>query len=117
MEDIQSREKNIGSMALSAFMFQQASKPNPIDLLGAMFIIEGIGKRLAGYWGEMIKEQLALNEDQVSFFTYHGVADENHFHRLEEALNHPQMNMALAKRIAKTAKTTAKLYWLSLIHI
>lgn len=54
-------------MALSAFMFHQASKPNPIDLLGAMFIIEGIGKRLAGYWGEMIKEQLALNEDQVSF--------------------------------------------------
>jgi len=117
LEDIQNHEKNIGSMALSAFMFQQASKPNPIDLLGAMFIIEGIGKRLAGYWGEMIKEQLVLNEDQVSFFTYHGVADENHFHRLEEALNHPQMNMALAKRIAKTAKTTAKLYWLQLNEI
>ena len=95
-------------------MFQQASKPNPIDLLGAMFIIEGIGKRLAGYWGELMKEQLSLSDDQVSFFTYHGVADENHFHRLEEALNHPLMNMELAGRIAKTAKTTAKLYQLQL---
>jgi 3-oxoacyl-[acyl-carrier-protein] synthase-3 len=79
-----------------------------------MFIIEGIGKRLAAFWGEMIKEQLNLKEDQVSFFTYHGKADENHFHNLEEALNHPLMNMDLAKQIVKTAKTTAKLYQLQL---
>jgi 3-oxoacyl-[acyl-carrier-protein] synthase-3 len=114
---IRSGEKNIGSVALSAFMFQQASKPNPIDLLGAMFIIEGIGKRLAGYWGKLIKDQLNLVDDQVSFLTYHGVADENHFHRLEEALNHPQMNKDLATRIAKTAKTTALLYQLQLTEL
>lgn len=111
---IQSGEKNIGSVALTSFMFQQASKPNPIDLLGAMFIIEGIGKRLARYWGEMIKEQLNLSDEQVSFFTYHGVADENHFHNLEKALNHPKMNMEVAKAIVKTAKTTAKLYKMQL---
>nr|MBI1230556.1 3-oxoacyl-ACP synthase [Cytophagales bacterium] len=111
---IRKGEKNIGSVALSSFMFQQASKPNPIDLLGAMFIIEGIGKRLAGYWGRMIQHQLNLKDDQVSFFTYHGVADENHFHNLEKALDHPQMNMEMAKRIVKTAKTTAKLYVLQL---
>lgn len=113
-EKIISGEKNIGSMALSNFMFQQASKPNPVDLLGAMFIIEGIGKRLAGFWGEMIKEQLNLTKEQVSFFTYHGVADENHFHNLEQALNHPKMTREIAERIAKTAKVTAKLYQLQL---
>ena len=111
---IQSGEKNIGSVALSAFMFQQASKPNPIDLLGAMFIIEGIGKRLAAYWGEMIQEQLQLEKDQVSFFTYHGVADENHFENLERALEHPFMHEELAKKIIKTAKTTARLYKMQL---
>jgi 3-oxoacyl-[acyl-carrier-protein] synthase III len=114
IEGIQTGKKNIGSLALSSFIFQQASKANPIDLLGAMFIIEGIGKRLAGYWGEMIKEQLNLKDDQVSFFTYHGVADESHFHRLEQALNHPLMNMDLAEKIAKTAKTTARLYQMQL---
>lgn len=114
LSDIQRGEKNVGSAALSAFIFQQASKPNPIDLLGAMFIIEGIGKRLAAHWGEMIKDQLYLRDDQVSFFTYHGVADENHFHNLEKALNHPLLDMSLAKRIAKTAKTTARLYQLQL---
>ncbi len=111
---IRSGQKNIGSVALSSFMFQQASKPNPIDLLGAMFIIEGIGKRLAGYWGEMMKEQLGLQQDQVSFFTYHGVADENHFHNLEQALNHPAMNREVAEKIAKTAKVTARLYQMQL---
>ncbi|MBU2973443.1 iron-containing redox enzyme family protein [Zobellia sp. B3R18] len=114
LEVIQKAKKNIGTVALTSFMFQQASKPNPVDLLGSMFIIEGIGKRLAGYWGEMIKDQLNLKDNQVSFFTYHGVADENHFHNLEEALNHPEMNMEVAERIVKTAKITGKLYTMQL---
>jgi len=114
IEKIRTGEKNIGTIGLTSFMFQQASKPNPIDLLGSMFIIEGIGKRLAGYWGEMIKDQLNLKDNQVSFFTYHGVADENHFHNLEKALNHPKMNMDVAKKIVKTAKATAKLYKMQL---
>jgi len=111
---IRTAEKNIGTMALTSFMFQQASKPNPIDLLGSMFIIEGIGKRLASYWGEMIKDQLDLKDNQVSFFIYHGVADENHFHNLEKALNHPKMNMEVAEKIVKTAKVTGKLYKMQL---
>ena len=114
LNTIQNGDKNIGSVALTSFIFQQASKPNPIDLLGSMFIIEGIGKRLAGYWGEMIKEQLGFSDKEVSFFTYHGVADENHFHNLEEALNHPQITMEVARGIVKTAKTTAKLYKMQL---
>jgi 3-oxoacyl-[acyl-carrier-protein] synthase-3 len=114
IERIQTGEKNIGSVALSAFMFQQASQANPIDLLGAMFIIEGIGKRLAAYWGEMIQDQLKLKNEQVSFFTYHGVADEKHFQNLERALEHPFMHEALAKKIVKTAKTTAYLYKMQL---
>lgn len=114
IETIRSGEKNVGSEALSAFMFQRASNPNPLDLLGAMFIIEGIGKRLAGHWGKIIQDQLALNYDQVSFFTYHGTADEHHFHRLEEALNHPGLTDKLGAKIAKTAKITANLYQLQL---
>jgi 3-oxoacyl-[acyl-carrier-protein] synthase-3 len=114
LDSILTGEKNTGTVALTSFMFQQASKQNPIDLLGSMFIIEGIGKRLAAYWGGMIKDQLNLNDDQVSFFTYHGVADENHFHNLEKALNHPKMNLEVAKKIVKTAKVTAKLYKMQL---
>ena len=114
LEKIRSGQKNVGSVALTSFIFQQASKPNPVDLLGAMFIIEGIGKRLAAGWGELMQKQLKLADDQVSFFTYHGVADEKHFENLERALNHPLMSQELAERIVKTAKTTALLYKLQL---
>lgn len=114
LEKLYNGQKNIGSEALSAWMFNQASKPNPVDLLGAMFIIEGLGNRMAGFWGEMIQKQLKLDNNQVDFFLYHGIADVDHFKGLEDALNHPKMNMEIAQRIAKTAKITANLYVLQL---
>ncbi|HET8644609.1 MAG TPA: 3-oxoacyl-[acyl-carrier-protein] synthase III C-terminal domain-containing protein, partial [Vicinamibacteria bacterium] len=43
LEEIQEAEKNVGSEALSAWMLHRASQENPLDLLGAMFIIEGLG--------------------------------------------------------------------------
>ncbi|WP_027420607.1 StlD/DarB family beta-ketosynthase [Crocinitomix catalasitica] len=117
LEKLRSGTKNIGSEALSAWMFNQASKPNPVDLLGAMFIIEGLGNRMAGYWGELIQKQLKLDNNQVDFFLYHGVADVDHFKGLEDALNHPEMNMEIAKRIVKTAKVTARLYAMQLLSL
>lgn len=114
LEALYMGKKNIGSEALSAWMFNQASKANPVDLLGAMFIIEGLGNRMAGYWGEMIQKQLQLENNQVDFFLYHGVADLEHFKGLEQALNHPRMNMEIAERIATTAKITANLYVMQL---
>ncbi|HEX8702416.1 MAG TPA: 3-oxoacyl-[acyl-carrier-protein] synthase III C-terminal domain-containing protein, partial [Myxococcaceae bacterium] len=74
-EAITRAPKNIGSEALSAWMFHRAGQENPFDLLGAMFIIEGLGNRIARKWGLAIKDQLGLQEEQVRFFTYHGDND------------------------------------------
>jgi 3-oxoacyl-[acyl-carrier-protein] synthase-3 len=114
LEEITSAEKNIGSEALSAWMFQRASEPNPFDLLGAMFIIEGLGTRLAGKWALKIREQLGLDENQVSFLLYHGAHDENHFEKLEGALASGILTEELVARIVKTARVTARLYALQL---
>lgn len=116
-KELYNGKKNIGSEALSAWMFHQAGKSNPVDLLGAMFIIEGLGNRMAGYWGELMQKQLNLEPEQVDFFIYHGVADVSHFKGLEKALDHPRMNMEIAERIAKTARVTAKLYAMQLREI
>ncbi len=48
---IQTAAKNIGSEALSAWMFHEASRANPFGLLGAMFIIEGLGSIKAAGMG------------------------------------------------------------------
>jgi 3-oxoacyl-[acyl-carrier-protein] synthase-3 len=115
-DELRQGEKNIGSEALSAFMFHKASQPNPFDLLGGMFIIEGLGNRLAGKWGRAIQEQLQLHDDQVSFFIYHETSDanDNHFERFEKAIQSDLLQEATAARIVKTAKITARLYAMQL---
>ncbi len=114
LEDIQQGEKNIGSEALSAWMFHRAGQENPFDLMGAMFIIEGLGMRLARPWGEKIREQLELRNDQVTFLLYHGENDEDHFAKLERALASGILTPELVDRIVKTARVTARLYILQL---
>ncbi|SJZ59269.1 3-oxoacyl-[acyl-carrier-protein] synthase-3 [Chitinophaga eiseniae] len=119
LEELQRGEKNIGSEALSAYMFQRASQPDPFDLLGGMFIIEGLGNRVAGNWGRAIQQQLQLRDDQVSFFTYHETSDsnENHFERFENAIQSGLLTTSLAERIVKTAKVAGRLYRLQLEQI
>lgn len=118
-EDLYTGEKNVGSEALSAYMFHTASKPNPFDLLGAMFIIEGLGNRIAGKWGRAVQQLLNLKKSQVSFFTYHEISDSNesHFERFENAINSDALTEDLAKKILKSAKIVAKLYQMQLAEI
>lgn len=117
LEEIIQAEKNLGSEALSAFIFHQASRENPVDLIGSMFIIEGLGNQLAGRWAAQIKHTLCLQDEQVSFLAYHGANDESHIGKLEAIINAEWMTSAIAQRIVKTAKVTARLYQLQLEEI
>ena len=114
LEDIQGADKNIGSEALSAWMFHKAGKENPIDLLGAMFVIEGLGNRMALKWGKACRQQLGLTPEQVSFLLYHGDNDEAHLDKMWEAFDSGILTPRLVKDIVKTAKVTARLYRLQL---
>jgi 3-oxoacyl-[acyl-carrier-protein] synthase-3 len=106
--------KNIGSEALSAWMYHAASRPDPIGLLGAMFVIEGLGQRLALPWSEAIQRQLALPDDAVTFLRYHGENDDDHLAMFEEALRLAIASRADAETIVRHAKVTARLYRLQL---
>jgi 3-oxoacyl-[acyl-carrier-protein] synthase-3 len=111
---IRGADKNVGSEALSAWMFHRASQENPFDLLGAMFIIEGLGAQLAARWGKLVQEQLSLADDQVSFLLYHGGNDDRHLDKLEQAMSAVGLDDKMIERIVKTAKVTARLYLLQL---
>ncbi|WP_420138559.1 iron-containing redox enzyme family protein [Sphingomonas sp.] len=106
--------KNIGSEALSAFMFHAASQNEPVGLLGAMFVIEGLGNRLAGPWADAIRTQLNLAEDAVSFLAYHGANDEDHLAMFDDALALAVTDAATASSIVRHAKVVARLYRLQL---
>ncbi len=114
LQVIQSGEKNIGSTALSEYILSRASRENPFDLIGAMFIIEGLGRRVARRWADRIREQLQLDERQVSFLTYHSASDDIHFARLDAAVQSGLLTESLVKEIVKTAKVVARLYVLQL---
>lgn len=106
--------KNVGSEALSSFMFHHASQPDPIDLLGAMFVIEGLGTKKAGQWADKLKAKLGLTDKQVSFLRYHGKNDDDHFDKLRGTIRSGIIDMTMAERIVKTAKVTSRLYALQL---
>src|SRR5262245_59801797 len=114
LDEIRAGRKNIGSEALSAYILQKASVENPFDLIGAMFIIEGLGQRLARQWGERIREQLGLTNDQVSFFLYHSESDVKHFSRLQLALDLGLLTERRTAGIVTCAKVVARLYALQL---
>jgi 3-oxoacyl-[acyl-carrier-protein] synthase III len=112
--DMAATPANIGSAALSAFVFHRAGLPDPVDLLGAMFVIEGLGKSTAGLWADRLQHSLALRDDQVSFLRYHAHGDEEHFGVLSAALRSGAFDDATGTRIVKTARVVARLYALQL---
>lgn len=110
LETIQGGEKNIGSEALSAWMFHEASKPNPFALLGAMWIIEGLGSIKAKEWGRKAQDALTLPDEAVRFLLYHGENDASHIQEFEQMLALVLPDEAVARRIVRVAEVTARLY-------
>ncbi|HZW14630.1 MAG TPA: iron-containing redox enzyme family protein [Brevundimonas sp.] len=117
LEDIQQAKKNVGSEALSAWMFHEASKPDPFGLLGAMWIIEGLGSIKAKPWGLKVKERLGLPDDALRFLLYHGDNDVGHMEEFREMLAMVLPDEAVAERIVTTARVTARLYALQIEEI
>jgi 3-oxoacyl-[acyl-carrier-protein] synthase-3 len=117
LADITGAEKNIGSEALSAWMFHEASRPNPFGLLGAMWIIEGLGSIKAQEWGRQVQQRLALPDSAVRFLLYHGENDSTHIKEFEEMLALVLPDPGVAQRIVRTAEVTARLYALQIEEI
>ena len=117
LDVIQSGRKNVGSEALSAWMDHRASQPNPFDLLGAMWIIEGLGSIKAQEWGLQVKAQLDLPDEAVRFLLYHGENDAEHIEEFKAMLAMVLPDEATAERIVRTAEVTARLYALQIEEI
>jgi len=115
LREIKQRPRNIGSEALTCYMFHQTSKTDPLHLFGAMFIIEGLGSCKAGEWGRAIQKTLDLEDKDIMFMLYHDEHDgDDHYQKLRLALSLPLISQEIAVEIVKTAKVVARLYCLQL---
>ena len=114
LDDLRAGRKNVGSEALSAYLFQYASRPNPTGLLGAMFIIEGLGAQRAAGWATRFQEVLGLADKQVHFMRYHEQADAAHTGDMEAILTSGLVDDAAADEVVRCAQVVARLYALQL---
>ena len=118
--DITALRRNPGGEALNAYLHSLAATPNPIGLLGAIYIIEGTGQRIVPSLLPLLRAALALPPDAFRFLEYHGANDEHH---LERWLMAVQMTLELdstgtaQQAILQTARHTAAMYLMQFQHV
>ncbi|OEF24236.1 iron-containing redox enzyme family protein [Vibrio rumoiensis] len=116
-EDIQRYDRNAGTEALHAFMMHRASQPNPIDMIGAMWIIEGLGHKMANGWAKQIQSCLKSDKSCTQFMQYHGENDQEHLEKLYKLIDRVCQNDQQLKSITRTARVVGRLYALQLEEI
>jgi 3-oxoacyl-[acyl-carrier-protein] synthase-3 len=79
--DIDALRRNPGGEALNAYLHARAERPNPVGLLGAIYVIEGTGQRIVPALLPELRRALALPLEAVRFLHYHGENDVNHLAR------------------------------------
>jgi 3-oxoacyl-[acyl-carrier-protein] synthase-3 len=118
--DITRLRRNPGGEALNAYLHGLAATPNPVGLLGAIYLIEGTGQRIVPSLLPLLRASLPLPPDAFRFLEYHGANDEHH---LERWLMAVQMVMELdsagtaPQAIVRTARHTAALYLMQFEHV
>jgi len=112
--------RNPGGEALNAYLHAMAATPDPIGLLGAIYIIEGTGQRIIPALLPLIKAHLDLLPDAFRFLEYHGDNDEHHLARWLNAVSialECDADGQAEAAIARTARRTAALYLMQFQHV
>lgn len=103
--------RNPGGEALNAYMHAYAARPNPVGLLGGIYIIEGTGQRIIPTLLPKIKESLKVNSSILKFIEYHGENDQAHMARWLSAVKMVALVEPKAmQEIVRVAQTVASLY-------
>lgn len=120
IDDIDLLRRNPGGEALNSYLHALAALPNPLGLLGAIYIIEGTGQRIIPALLPLLKANPQLAADALRFLDYHGANDEHHLARWLSAIEIVLENDTDgrgAQAIIATARRTAELYLLQFEHV
>jgi 3-oxoacyl-[acyl-carrier-protein] synthase III len=120
VEDIDALRRNPGGEALNSYLHALAATPNPLGLLGAIYVIEGTGQHIIPALLPLMKASLDLPAEAFRFLEYHGANDEHHLLRwlraIEIVLEHDHDGRGIEAIIA-TARRTAELYLMQFEHV
>jgi hypothetical protein len=107
---IRAQPKNPGSEALHAFLMFKATESNPGGLLGAMWIIEGLGEKMASSWAARIETLTGCDSGSTRFLRYHGSNDDSHMDKLYGLIDRICTSEKMANEVVITARVVARLY-------
>lgn len=107
---IRAQLKNPGSEALHAFLMFKAGEPNPAGMLGAMWIIEGLGEKMASNWAARIESLTGCDSESTRFLRYHGSNDDSHMDKLYGLIDRICTSEKAATDVVTTARIVARLY-------
>ena len=111
-------KRNPGGEALNSYLHALARTPNPIGLLGAIYIIEGTGQRIIPALLPMLRAQVDLPAQAFQFLDYHGANDEHHLARWLRAVEIAcAIDPEAQNAILATARRTANLYFMQFDYI
>ena len=114
---IRQRPRNPGSEALHGYLMYRASEPNPVGLLGAMWIVEGLGEKMAQDWAARIEPLAGIGREATRFLRYHGSNDDSHMNKLYGLIDRICTTETVADDILRTATVVGRLYALQLEEI
>jgi hypothetical protein len=110
LERIRTQPRNNGSEALHAFLMFRAGEPNPSGLLGAMWIIEGLGEKMAVNWANRIEELTGFDAQCTRFLRYHAGNDDSHMDKLYGLIDRVCVTERAANDVVRTAQIVGHLY-------
>jgi hypothetical protein len=117
LDTIRRQPRNIGSEALNAFLMHRAGEPNPVGLLGAMWIIEGLGEKMAANWADRVQELTGVDASCTRFLRYHADNDDSHMDKLYGLIDRVCIDQCAADDVVLTAHIVGRLYAMQLEEI
>lgn len=70
-----------------AYLYDQAQRRNPVGVLGMVLVLEGTSAALATTVAALVKEQVNLGDDAVTYLSSHGELDQGHLQFFEQTVN------------------------------
>ena len=95
----------------------RATLSNPVDMIGAMWIIEGLGNKMALTWARRVEEAFGTEKQISRFMSYHGENDQEHLDKLYQIIDRVCQREEDTAAIVQTAKVVARLYLLQLEEV
>lgn len=97
------------SEIMIAYLYDYIARKNPVGLLGMILVLEGTSSSLAPLVAKIVKEELSLPDQAITYLVTHGELDQDHILYFEKAVNQIS-DLQDRKAIIEVANVVYRLY-------